>query len=515
MIANTTLPPWISQRAAGSLLHISSLPGSYGIGNIGRCARDFVDFLESSGIRFWQTCPVGPTGYGDSPYQVFSSFAGNPYFIDWEPLIEIGLINKEELGTLRELPVNEVDYGALYENFFSCARLAHSRFSSLRDKLENLYGSFSTFVARNDSWLRPYCCFQTLKQIEEGKPWWEWSEASRAADEKILVELAQTPEFEFQGFLQYLFWAQWRKLRSYANEKKVSLLGDLPIYAAPDSSEVWQRPELFQIGSDSSFSHVAGVPPDYFNELGQYWGNPLYEWERHESEDFEWWMNKLKVQLDLFDVVRIDHFRGFHDYWSISTQTSDARLGSWKEGPGLRFWDEARKRFPSLPFLAEDLGLISEEVRELRRNAGLPGMAVLQFAFDGDAQNLYLPHNLEKDLVLYTGTHDNDTTTGWYESAVEEVRGNFRSYLNVDGSSASWDMLRIAYRSTSPLVVVPVQDLLGLGCSARLNEPGFAMGNWKWRMTKEQLEELSSGSASYLREQAKISGRLANCGKPV
>jgi 4-alpha-glucanotransferase len=509
MKSKHSLPLWISQRASGSLLHLTSLPGSYGIGNLGMDARAFVDFLERSGIRFWQTCPVGPTGYGDSPYQVFSSFAGNPYLIDWDALMEIGLIRQDELSKLRALPSHEVDYGSLYFEFFPCARLAFSRFSDLKEELEVLYGDVESFSAENDSWLTSYACFQVLKEREEGKPWWKWSDSSKKPDSVLLTEIKNHTDFSFHVFLQYLFWGQWKSLRAYANERNVSLLGDLPIYAAPDSSEVWQRPDLFQVMSESTFSHVAGVPPDYFNENGQYWGNPLYDWDRHEAEGYSWWMDRLAVQLKLFDVVRIDHFRGFHDYWSISTKTNDARIGSWIGGPGMKFWEVAHKRFPTLPFLAEDLGLISDEVRDLRRNAGLPGMAVLQFAFDGDEGNLYLPHNLENDLVLYTGTHDNDTTTGWYASASEEVKGNFRTYLNVSGSIPSWDMLRLAYRSVAPLVVVPVQDLLGLGSEARLNEPGFAMGNWKWRLTRTQLDQLERESASYLAEQAKITGRLA------
>ncbi len=510
MSLKSSLPSWISQRAAGVLLHLTSLPSSYGIGNLGKDARRFVDFLNRAGFRFWQTCPVGPTGFGDSPYQVFSSLAGNPYLIDWDPLIEIGLVIEDELASLRSLPSHEVDYGNLYRQFFPCARMAFSRFPTLLVKLKDLYGDFDSFSEENEYWLVPYASFQTLKRNESNKPWWEWPDSSKKPDSGLLDELRDSEEFAFQVFLQYLFWGQWNKLRAYANDRNVSLLGDLPIYEAPDSSEVWQRPDLFQVGADSAFSHVAGVPPDYFNENGQYWGNPLYDWDRHEAEDYAWWMDRLAVQLKLFDVVRIDHFRGFHDYWSISTKTNDARNGNWKNGPGMKFWEVARERFPALPFLAEDLGLISEEVRELRRDAGLPGMAVLQFAFDGDAQNLYLPHNLENDLVLYTGTHDNDTTAGWYDSAGEEVRGNFRTYLNVDGSRPSWDMLRLAYRSIAPLVVVPVQDLLSLGSDARFNEPGHPFGNWKWRLSMEQLDQLECESAPYLAEQAKITDRLAN-----
>ncbi len=336
-------------------------------------------------------------------------------------------------------------------------------------------------------------------------PWWDWPKGHRDA----FPISPDDSEYDFQVFLQYLFRGQWKKLRSYANSLGISLIGDLPIYAAPDSSEVWSEPTLFQIDEQrGEFTQVAGVPPDYFNADGQFWGNPLYDWEVHQQNDFCWWMNRLSGQLELFDVIRIDHFRGFHDYWSIPNDSQDAKLGTWKKGPGLKFWKVAEKRFPDMPFLAEDLGLISEEVRNLRDSAGLPGMAVLQFAFDGNTENLYLPHNLKESLVLYTGTHDNDTTLGWYESSTEEIRGNFRNYLNVSGDAPSWDLLRFAYRTISPLVVVPAQDLLSLGSEARLNEPGYAMGNWKWRLTEVQLANLFRESSAYLRLQAEITGRL-------
>ena len=293
------------------------------------------------------------------------------------------------------------------------------------------------------------------------------------------------------------------------NEKGIKIIGDLPIYVAPDSSDAWERPELFQIDPETrQFSHVAGVPPDYFNSDGQYWGNPLYNREAHQADNYEWWMRRLDSQLKLFDVVRIDHFRGFHDFWSIPVETSDAKLGNWKEGPGVDFWNVAQKRFPTLPFLAEDLGLITNGVRKLRHDAGLPGMAVLQFAFDGDPENLYLPHNLTPDLVLYTGTHDNDTTCGWYHSCKEEVRGNFRTYFNIPGDFPSWDMLRMAYRTTAQLVIIPMQDLLSLGSEARLNEPGYPFGNWTWRMKPWELAKVTTECTHYLRDQAKVCGRM-------
>ena len=498
------LPQWFATRGAGCLLHMTSLPSYFGIGNLGKQAYEFLDFLKASGFTSWQTCPVGPTGFGDSPYQVFSSSAGNPYLIDWEPLMTAGLIENHELEPLYQLPRDFVDYGLLYERFFLWLVSLIPVFANPKI-LSERYGSYAGFLERNRSWLSSYAMFHCYKKQFCTLPWWDWPKGHRDA----FPISPDDSEYDFQVFLQYLFRGQWKKLRSYANSLGISLIGDLPIYAAPDSSEVWSEPTLFQIDEQrGEFTQVAGVPPDYFNADGQFWGNPLYDWEVHRQNDFCWWMNRLSGQLELFDVIRIDHFRGFHDYWSIPNDSQDAKLGTWKKGPGLKFWKVAEKRFPDMPFLAEDLGLISEEVRNLRDSAGLPGMAVLQFAFDGNTENLYLPHNLKESLVLYTGTHDNDTTLGWYESSTEEIRGNFRNYLNVSGDAPSWDLLRFAYRTISPLVVVPAQDLLSLGSEARLNEPGYAMGNWKWRLTEVQLANLFRESSAYLRLQAEITGRL-------
>ena len=496
---------WLPQRAAGGLLHLTSLPSDTGVGNLGGSAYSFISFLENAGFQFWQMCPVGPTGFGDSPYQVFSSFAGNPYLIDWKPIQDQNLILNSELQTLQNLPKDEVDYGGLYEIFFPVARKSYQRFSTNTSVLDHLYGSFSLFLDKNKEWLDPYCHFQTLKKVYKNLPWWEWP---RDCHQNI-DEVKEDPEFKFNQYLQYIFRGQWFKLKEFAESKNIKLIGDLPIYCAPDSADVWSEPELFEINANASgFTNVAGVPPDYFNENGQYWGNPLYAWDKHAENNYSRWMKRLSLQLELFDVVRIDHFRGFNDYWSISTEHKDAKLGKWVKGPGLDFWKVTQEKFPSMPFLAEDLGLISEEVRKLRDDTSLLGMAVLQFAFDGDSLNLYLPHNLAQNLVLYTGTHDNDTAKGWFDHLSQEIKDNFRSYLNVSGHDVSWDMLRCAYRTVSPLVVVPVQDVLGLGSQARLNQPGIPQGNWTWRLTFEQLDHLHFQHSKYLREQAKICGRL-------
>ena len=496
---------WLPNRAAGSLLHLSSLPSDTGIGNLGQSAYAFIEFLKKAGISYWQMCPVGPTGYGDSPYQVFCSSAGNPYFIDWKPLVEHGIVEDYELEPLRKLSEAETDFGGLYREFFKLARITSDRFRKDFNVLEELYGEFTEFITRHEKWLNAYCMFHSLKVINDEKPWWEW-----ATDRLEDIEVLKTSsEYFFHQFIQYVFRGQWKLLKNFAEKNGIKLIGDLPIYCAPDSSDVWASPELFEIDLEKlTFERVAGVPPDYFNTDGQYWGNPLYKWEVHADDNFTWWMHRLENQLELFDVIRIDHFRGFNDYWSISAESKNAQCGYWMKGPGIQFWEITKEKFPTLPFLAEDLGLISKDVHQLRKNASLPGMAVLQFAFDGDPENLYLPHNLNNSLVLYTGTHDNDTSNGWYASTSPEIQNNFRSYLNISGHEASWEMLRFSYRTVSPLVIVPVQDLLGLGSEARFNQPGISQGNWKWRLSAEQLEHLHLNCSAYLYEQAKVSGRL-------
>lgn len=502
----TNLPSWLSKRSAGVLLHPSSLPYGHGIGCLGEAAYQWIDFLRDAGISFWQMCPVGPTGYGDSPYQVFSSSAGNPYFIDWAPLVEFGYIQQDSLFSLTQSEAHQVDFGSLYENFYPLMKLAFSNFKRDSKPLVDRYGDLGQFKSKNASWLEPYATFQSLKSKNNLKPWWEWpAEDINASNDPS----SAGNEFEFHCFLQFLFRSQWDELHQYSKSKKISLIGDLPIYVAPDSVDIWRNKELFQINELNEFTSIAGVPPDYFNEKGQLWGNPLYNWERNKEDDYKWWIQRIRDQLDLFEVIRIDHFRAFHDYWSIPKGSEDAVNGRWEIGPGIDFWKQVRMHFPDLPFLAEDLGDINKQVRQLRDSIGLPGMAVLQFAFDGNPKNLYLPHNLMRDVVLYTGTHDNDTSLGWYETADESSKSFFRSYLNIDGSTPGWDMLRHAYRSVSQLVVTPAQDLLSLGTDARFNKPGEASGNWNWRMTEAQFHHLRHHSTRYLREQAILAGRLS------
>ena len=503
------LPNWLSNRGAGVLLHPSSLPGKYGIGSLGKQAREWLDFLSDAGFSYWQMCPLGPTGFGDSPYQVFSSSAGNPYFIDLEVLLAHGYLVQEDLLPLNQFDPTEVNYGALYQSFYPVVRKAFRNFIKDPSSLENRYGSIESFKELHQHWLISFAKFQSLKVLHNLKPWWEWNTEPEVHTIDSPLPRTCLEEFDFQIFLQYLFRNQWNDLHQYARSKEISLIGDLPIYVAPDSADTWANRELFQIAEDGCFKAVAGVPPDYFNENGQLWGNPLYNWEAMQPDRFEWWKTRIQNQLDLFEVIRIDHFRAFHDFWSIPSESNSAKNGNWQKGPGLEFWKNIMTEFPQLPFLAEDLGDISKGVLNLRKTIGLPGMAVLQFAFDGDPKNLYLPHNLSNDLVVYTGTHDNDTSLGWYNSLNEEHRSYFRRYLNVDGSAPGWDLIRCSYRSVSQLVIILGQDLLSLGSEARFNTPGKPSGNWKWRMTECQFHELKKHSAQYLREQALLTGRIA------
>ena len=501
------LPEWLKDRSAGVLLHPTSLPGGHGIGCLGKEAYQWVDFLADAGFSYWQMCPVGPTGYGDSPYQVFASSAGNPYLVDWEPLLALGYIKPDELPASTQHE-NQVRYGDLYKSYYPAMRIAFRRFNQDPQPLIQRYGDFIDFITEAKDWLEPYGQFQALKSKNELKAWWLWPEKDKSGDSLDRNEIKE--EIIFQSFIQFIFRSQWNELHQYAQSKKISLIGDLPIYVAPDSADAWQNKNLFQISHRDEFTNLAGVPPDYFNEKGQLWGNPLYNWSENKKENYRWWIQRIKDQLELFEVIRIDHFRAFHDYWTIPQDSTDAISGKWERGPGLDFWSKVSKAFPSLPFLAEDLGDISKGVRKLRNDVGLPGMAVLQFAFDGNPKNLYLPHNLKQDMVLYTGTHDNDTSLGWYQSSSESAQSFFRSYLGVDGSTPGWDMLRHAYRSVSQLVIIPAQDLLSLGGDARFNTPGEASGNWNWRMSHAQFEVLRKHSTNYLKEQANLAGRHSN-----
>lgn len=500
---------WLNDRSAGVLLHFSSLPSDTGIGNMGDGAYRYVDFMRSAGLQVWQICPLGPTGYGDSPYQCFSAFAGNPYFIDLEPLVAVGLIEHHELDALRELPRDTVDYGWLYSVFWPLLQKAYERFKQSGADHFKDYGSLSAFKKQQAVWLDDYVLYTALKAEFGGKCWLDWPTAFRsyvsAKKQKLSAETQGVADAHV--FYQYLFFSQLAKLRTYASSKGIEILGDVPIFVALDSSDVWAHPELFQLTKDGKPEAVAGVPPDYFSADGQLWGNPLYDWKKHQSTGFAWWIERIRSNLAFYDIVRLDHFRGFESYWSVPAKEKTAKKGKWIKCPGLELFKAIAKACPDAKLIAEDLGVITDEVNELRHATGLPGMAVLQFAFGGESDNAYLPHNYSRNCVAYSGTHDNDTTLGWYRDLDEDSQDHIRRYLGVKGDTISWDLIRTAIQSCAHLAVFPIQDLMSLDSSARLNTPGAPVGNWQWRYQAHQLAELETNSAAYLREQLYLYGR--------
>ena len=501
---------WLKSRSTGVQLPISSLPSSTGIGNFGSNAYRFVDFLKSSGTRVWQICPLGPTGYGDSPYQCFSAFAGNPYFIDLNPLESEGLLVSDETKRLQELSNEFVDYGSLYSSFWKTLTIAHYRFiASGKDSVHN-YGSIRQFREQQSSWLEDYALFMALKNQYNGCCWLDWPTKYRNYNTAIKLKRTQELEdaIDAQVFYQYLFYAQFKRLHTYCKLNGIKIMGDIPIFVSLDSSDVWSNRELFQLKKDGEPIAVAGVPPDYFSVDGQLWGNPLYNWPAHINSDFSWWLERIGNNLCFYDIVRLDHFRGFESYWSVSANESTARNGRWEKSPGIELFNAIHSKFPEAQIIAENLGLITEDVESLHLATGFPGMAVLQFAFDEDFSNAYLPHNHTVNTVVYTGTHDNDTTVGWFSNLHESAKNQLRNYLKVTGKAIADDLVRCALSSVGRLAIVPVQDIMSLGSEARLNTPGVAGGNWQWRITNSQLEALQLERAQYLREINMLSGRI-------
>ena len=507
--ASAPLFHWLTDRAAGVLLHPTSLPSPGGVGVFDHAALALLDFLAQAGFRAWQLCPLGPTGYGDSPYQCFSSFAGNPYLIDPAALVDAGLLTSLQLDPLRALDQQRVDFGALFQLKLPLLFAAHAAWR--RDPTRALpYGDFAEFRAKHASWLGGFSLFSAIKEHFRGQPWWDWPVELRslAGAKKSALAGRLAPRAEAYEFVQYLFFGQWAAIRARAAALGITVIGDVPIFAALDSADVWSDPSLFQLDPATLRpTAVAGVPPDYFSADGQLWGNPLYDWPAHAADGYAWWLDRLRVNFELYDVIRIDHFRGFDTYWSIPAGAPNARTGKWREGPGLAFFQALHAALPQARLIAEDLGDLLPSVLELREATGLPGMAILQFAFGGDADNLYLPHNHRANSVVYPGTHDNDTALGWYASLDERTRDHARRYLRISGREIGWDFVRAAYASVGNLAIIPLQDLLSLGSEARLNRPGTAQGNWTWRYQPEQLRALREGASTYLRELAELYGR--------
>jgi 4-alpha-glucanotransferase len=499
---------WLSSRSAGVLLHPTCLPGGQGIGTLGESALRFLDFLQAAGMSWWQVCPLGPTGYGDSPYQCYSAFAGNPYLVDLRSLGALKLLSADEIAPLDARGDASVDYEALAEVKMPLLRRAAER-HRLAGAPSLGFEPFAEFRAGQAWWLEPYSLFRALKESFGGRPWWEWPQGVRSyASIPAALRRQLKDEVEAHCFYQYAFFTQWRRIRAEAARRGVGIIGDIPIFVAADSADVWTRPELFELGRDGRPVAVAGVPPDYFSADGQLWGNPLYRWEVHATDGFGWWKQRLRASFDMYEVVRIDHFRGFDSFWRIPLPAENARTGEWRPGPGLDFFRAVKEAFPQAKIIAEDLGILNPSVEQLLADTGLPGMAVLQFAFGGDAANTYLPHNLRPNGVVYPGTHDNDTTLGWYATAGEGVRDHVRRYLRVGGEEVGWDFVRSAYAAVSRLTIIAAQDLLSLGSPGRLNKPGKPDGNWRWRLSEGELGRLGPGPVSqYLSALAGLYGR--------
>ena len=492
-------------RRSGVLMPISSLPGAYGIGTFSKEAYDFVDFLKASGQKLWQILPLGPTGYGDSPYQAFSTFAGNPYFIDLEKLIEEGLLTKEECDALDWGGNPEyVDYSNLYASKFKVLRLAFSRVNLIEDT------KFWEFLTRNLEWVPNYALYMAVKNAHGGACWTEWPEDIRLRKESAIEEYKEKykDEILFYEFLQYLFAKQWNALKRYANENGIKIVGDVPIYVSFDSADLWANPELFQLDEKNVPLAVAGVPPDAFSKTGQLWGNPLYQWDYHKKTGYAWWIKRMKHCYKLYDVVRVDHFRGFEAYYSVPAQDKTAERGVWKKGPGLDLFKAIEAELGKKEIIAEDLGFLTPEVLKMLEESGYPGMKVLQFAFYENSDSAYLLQNHVKNSVVYTGTHDNQTSLGWYQKLEKKDRDFLEEYAGI----TSWKnvcsvMIRMAMMSVCDACVVPMQDYLELDDAARINEPGSLGNNWKWRMRKdvtEQYKELSKR----LYKLTKMYGRL-------
>jgi 4-alpha-glucanotransferase len=478
-------------RSSGILLHPTSLPGRYGIGDLGHEAYRFVDFLAATGQQIWQILPLGPTGYGNSPYLSYSSMAGNQLLISLDILKGQGWLQEDELAQVPDFPLDRVDYDEVGRYKIPLLEKAAKRFKEQASSEE--HQAFAAFCESRDFWLDEYALYMALKRAHDGASWFEWDEAIARRDPQALQEWRSklTEETFYDKFLQFEFFRQWSNLKHYANERGIQIVGDMPFYVAHDSVDVWGFPHNFCIDPDTlQPSLMAGVPPDYFSATGQLWGNPVYDWEVLQQRGFHWWIQRLRAMLEYVDFIRIDHFRGFEAYWAVPGGETTAMNGEWVKAPGEAFFEVVRNELGSLPILAEDLGVITPEVEELRDKFDFPGMKVLQFAFGSGADNPYLPFNYPRNCVVYTGTHDNDTTVGWWHNTSEDDRRRLWEYLGcMSDQGIHWDLIRVAFRSVANCAIVPLQDFLGLGSEARMNTPGQPENNWAWRYRSEVLTD--------------------------
>lgn len=492
-------------RASGVLLPVFSLPSAYGIGCFSKEAYQFIDRLVEAGQTYWQILPLGPTGYGDSPYQSFSTFAGNPYFIDLEDLVAKNWLSKKECKACHFGDNEEyIDYAALYSCRFKLLRKAWKRSEIGKEK------SFRRFVKKNAHWLNDYALYMAVKESFGNVCWVEWDEDIKIRQPEALKKYKKkyAKDIEFYQFLQYMFHEQWKKLKGYANKKGIRIIGDIPIYVSADSSDAWANPELFQFDENCNPTAVAGCPPDAFSKTGQLWGNPLYNWEYHKKTGYAWWMKRLEACFKMYDVVRIDHFRAFDEYYSIPACMKTAEIGTWEPGPGYELFETMKNTLGECSVIAEDLGFLTPSVLELVARTGYPGMKVLQFAFDSREESDYLPHNYTRNCVVYTGTHDNDTLLGWYEKLAQEDKSFCNRYMNLrqmEKEDLKWEFVRAAFMSVADTAIIPMQDYLGLGEEARINTPSTLGNNWTWRMKKGAF---TKQLANRMRKMTKLYGRL-------
>lgn len=475
-------------RESGILFHITSLPSPYGIGTLGKEAYEFVDFLKKSGQKYWQVLPIGATSYGDSPYQSFSAFAGNPYFIDLDLLVNDGLLLKEECQEYLDSS-NKVDYSYLYNTRFSLYKKAYARFNSFSQT------EFNEFKQEKAFWLDNYALFMAIKKEMNDEAWLSWPNELKKRDEKTLEEfsLKHFEEINYWKFIQYIFFKQWKKLKKYANSQNIKIIGDMPIYVALDSCDVWSDPKNWLLDEDLNPKEVAGVPPDYFSKTGQLWGNPIYNYDLMKNDGYSWWIKRIEESFKLFDVVRIDHFRGFEAYYSIPSTEKTAMNGKWVKGPGIELFNAIKEKLGKKDIIAEDLGLLTEDVYELLEKCGYPGMKVLQFGFNPDDDSEHLPHNYKKHLVCYSGTHDNMTLKEWLETISEKEFNYVCQYLGISLNSKTNDiidnLIRILFSSVAERVMIPLTDYLHLGKEARFNTPSSLVDNWSFRIKKEDIDD--------------------------
>lgn len=486
---NQAQPSILLTRCSGVLLHPISFPGRFGIGDLGFEAYHFVDFLVASGQQLWQILPLGPTGFGNSPYMSYSSMAGNPLLISPERLQHDGLLNEHDFDGLPELTSDRINYDHVAQIKLPLLRKASDRFQ--QQATSERKDQFQQFCEGKADWLDDFALFMAIKHKHGGASWHTWSHEVVKREPEVLKQCRQrlSEEIFFEKFLQFEFFRQWSDIKHYANSKGIQIIGDIPIYVAHDSADVWANPHNFCLDQKTSEpAMMAGAPPDFFSKMGQLWGNPIYNWEHLQQSGFRWWIQRFHAMLDYVDLIRIDHFVGFVSFWAIPQGATDARGGKWVKAPGQAFFETLKQELGTLPVLAEDLGTVTPEIEALRNQFEFPGMKILHFAFSGEAQNPYLPFNFDRNFVVYTGTHDNDTTVGWYEQLDDRERNNVLTYLGcVSADGIHWDMIRLAFGSIANLAIVPLQDLLGLGTESRMNVPGKQDGNWGWRYQANAL----------------------------